>query len=347
MLRRGSGSSSERAADQTSANTALQDAVAELTEAVAELRAALGGGDADTRLRLHRIEQRLARLEDAEAAAPATEPGPAVVPLASPSPERKGGEERYALRAENIAQKLGDRALSMPTERFASACDRPNVSLLGDLDGSGAPVVVQVVEGGDAPMLAPSRLLGHLNDQSRRHVVVRDILHSWLHRGAPGVAGTLDELATTVAAALEQHGGPVAVLGAGPVGFAAILLGAEIGADHVVVVDPLTTIDRALLAELGDGRWDDALSALDTQGGADPGRVDALALLRSGSTPVEIVYSSADPLDRLHAERLNGAADVSLVPSGTADALEWLLADGRIDESLGRATTVRASRSDR
>jgi len=359
---------------------ALEAAIRDLQVAVAELSGVLGGPEGETALRLRRLEQRLERLEDLSTVpvlpGAASEANPAVGEGGAPAPHQlvlqPGGQparsspqtgeasraqqleraierdQRRGARAKATATRLGRGATRMPPARLEAVCDRDNVGLLGDLDARGGMVLVHVVEGGSEPGLVPSALFRRVDGAVYRRVVVRDVHRSWLHRGVPGMGDSPEEVADALSRVLAEYGhAPVLLLGAGAAGFAAIILGALMGADHVVAVDAPTTLDPSVLAEFGDARWSSDLAVLDAFGGARAEYLDLVPVLAERSTQVELVMGALNPVHRLHADRLGAVSCVSIVSLEVDDATAWLLAeDDRIAELLRRPLATTPTPSD-
>lgn len=320
---------------------AAEAAMLALREAIEALRTTLGEPGADAGLRLHRLEQRTARLEDLVVAAidaPGADPaGPAHGKLTADPPAPEGAEDlgedaptsrsielaleeddRRAAKAVTAARKLSGPAALTGPDRFLARAERSFVGLLGDLQGhEDVPaVVLHVVDGGAKAQLSPVALFDAIDRGLARRMLVRDVHRSWLHRGVPGLGESPEEVAAAVDHLLEEHSArPVFVVGAGSsAGFSAVLLGALLGADKVVALGPGTTLDRAELAALGDTRCDADLQVLLARKGLLPAYTDLREVLAGSPTAVELHYATGDPVEVAHAERLRDMETVTLHP---------------------------------
>lgn len=150
----------------------------------------------------------------------------------------------------------------------------------------------------------------------------RDRAHRWYQEGSLGLGDTPQ----AVADAIATHLAPVArsrsiALGNSMGGYAAILFGLLLKLDKVVAFAPQTFIGAELRKQHHDDRWDDEISAI-----AHMGYPDLLPLVEATpNTRIAIYFSKDSALDRLHAERLAGCANVSL---------HWLEGD---DHNIARA----------
>jgi hypothetical protein len=285
-------------------------------------------------LRLRKLEQRVARLEDLAAvqASPITTGTPAeeVAEAEVPSLDRALQQDvRRSEKAEIAAQKLARAGVWVETTRFMATADNPNVGLIGDFESRGPVALLHVVEGGKSPSVSPSHLFSQLPADMARRLVVRDVHRSWFHRGLPGVGTTPPEVADGIREALaEQDDVPVVIIGSGFAGFGAILLGALMDAAMILVIDAPTTADPEMLRALGDDRWHEDLAVLEARKTPSGEHLDLLSILRQNPVPVEAHYSKTDRLQRRHAERLRGLETVVLRPHDVEGSLVSHLIQG-------------------
>jgi pimeloyl-ACP methyl ester carboxylesterase len=145
-------------------------------------------------------------------------------------------------------------------------------------------------------------------------VFVRDVTQSWYHgrlkgagRGLAGAAGTLRRLVR------EYGASRTVVIGNSMGGYAALIVGSMIGAQQVVAFSPITFIGPIARARHGDSRWRrEVLRAYlySLMGGHF---YDVVPSIRAAvGTSYDVHYSTADDLDRAHAERLSGLPRVTL-----------------------------------
>ncbi|MFM9106442.1 MAG: hypothetical protein ACKOWF_07055 [Chloroflexota bacterium] len=147
-----------------------------------------------------------------------------------------------------------------------------------------------------------------------KRLFLRDPRYSWYLRGLPGVG---DDEASVVAAlrdAIRQSGAArVVVAGASAGGFAAMRMGAAIGAERVLAFSPQTFIDGPGRAAAGDDRWGPQIAALHAALGPESPLYDAIpAVAAAPGVAFEVHVSDDEPLDMLHAKRLASLPQVTI-----------------------------------
>lgn len=164
---------------------------------------------------------------------------------------------------------------------------------------------------------------------------VRDTSRSWYQLGLPGVTTDVESTAAYLRrrrAAYDR----VLFLGCSAGGMAAMLYGELAGADRVLAFAPQTVLSERKPRELGDERWEAALTRL-RAGVADSRWLDLPDLGPLGGV-VDIYYPVDSPTDRAHAEAVTGSR-VRLHPqpgSSHVIALE-MRDDGRLGSVVDAA----------
>jgi pimeloyl-ACP methyl ester carboxylesterase len=150
-----------------------------------------------------------------------------------------------------------------------------------------------------------------------KRLFVRDPDRVWFQHGVPGFGTSIDDVAGSLRAIVdEQEVERLVLMGSSAGGYAALAFGALLEADLVLSFAPQTTIDQAWLDEAGDERWRGHLKTLEELGGPDPRWVDLRTALPRETLPgtvFEVHYPTQLESDRRHAERLAGLPGVSMV----------------------------------
>jgi pimeloyl-ACP methyl ester carboxylesterase len=153
-----------------------------------------------------------------------------------------------------------------------------------------------------------------------KKMFVRDPRQSWYHRGMPSHGNTLESVAEVLRGLLaEQEVQRLVTVGASAGGYAALVFGALLGADRVLAFAPQTTLDRRVLAEMDDRRWDYLLEPLYDKHALEERWVDlrtALPGALNGHTRCSVYFDETVEGDRLHGERLAGIDGVRLYRFG-------------------------------
>jgi dienelactone hydrolase len=149
-----------------------------------------------------------------------------------------------------------------------------------------------------------------------KRLFVRDPDRVWFQHGVPGFGRSIDEVADSLEAIVnEQDVERLVVMGSSAGGYAALAFGALLRADLVLSFSPQTTLDRAWLDGVGDDRWSGHLNTLDKLGGPDPRWTDLCVALPRETHPgtvFEVHYPTQLDADRRHAERLAGLPGVTM-----------------------------------
>jgi hypothetical protein len=153
-----------------------------------------------------------------------------------------------------------------------------------------------------------------------KKMFVRDPRQSWYHRGMPSHGNTLESVGEVLRGIIaEQDVERLVTVGASAGGYAALVFGALLGADRVLAFAPQTTLDREVLAEMGDRRWDYLLEPLYAKDALEARWVDlktGLPGALNGHTRCSVYFDETVEGDRLHGERLAGIEGVRLYRFG-------------------------------
>ena len=146
-----------------------------------------------------------------------------------------------------------------------------------------------------------------------RRILVRDLDQVWYLRGIRGLGGSLPEAAAGLRAEIGARS-RVVLTGNSAGGFAAIAVGARIGADEVHAFSPQTAIDRRHRVRWLDGRWPRQMHHVRR---LRPSRelldLHASVLERPGPS-LHLHYCGDHGRDARHARHLAGLPGVTLVP---------------------------------
>jgi pimeloyl-ACP methyl ester carboxylesterase len=181
-----------------------------------------------------------------------------------------------------------------------------------------------------------------------KRLFVRDPERVWFQHGVPGFGDTIDEVAASLEALVdEQEVERLVVIGSSAGGYAALAFGSLLEADLVLSFSPQTTLDRAWREEVGDQRWNGHFNNLDALGGPDPRWVDLRAALPRELRPrtvCEVHYPALYEEDVRHAERLAGLAGVKMVEHerGHHNFIQGLRSRGELAE-IFRAAGIAVS----
>lgn len=194
----------------------------------------------------------------------------------------------------------------------------PQSHILVEDAGEAAPLVVTF---GFAQWSGPAafdfvgrlRKLAFILGRPFHRIHLRDPRMAWYLHGIPGLGadlgGTLDELERRVRALSPTR---VTMLGQSMGGYGALLYGQALGAERVVAIGALSTMDPAVARAQGDGRWLSVMQRLADEGIA-AAQTDLVGLacragraldlrLHYGERPDSAEQGPAN-LDLFHAER--------------------------------------------
>jgi len=226
---------------------------------------------------------------------------------------------------------------------FRQALEDPNAPLSLDMDRDSGTLLVAF--GGMQGQLGmpPFEFFKASGDIPVKRLFVRDLRQAWYHRGLPGHGDRLEEVAAWMGELVAANGVERLVMaGNSAGGYAALLFGALLEADVVLGFAPQTAIDLAVLAAMGDHRWDEQLRALVEDGVIEQRFADlslALPRARSGDTRFELYFDETFDTDRQHAERLRSVPGVELhrLRGGAHGIARDMRESGELDRVLQRA----------
>jgi len=179
-----------------------------------------------------------------------------------------------------------------------------------------------------------------------KRMFVRDPRQSWYHRGMPQHGTTLESVGEVLRELLQEHDVErLVTVGNSSGGYAALVFGALLRADVALAFSPQTTLDRALLEQMNDHRWDDMLQPLYDKDALEQRWIDLGAALPGALQPgtrCNVYFDETLDGDRLHAERLAGIEGVRLFRFGRGGhSLARMLRDcGALDYLLRRALAI-------
>lgn len=150
-----------------------------------------------------------------------------------------------------------------------------------------------------------------------KRLFVRDPARVWYQHGVPGFGDSIDEVAASLRAIIDEHEvDRLVTIGSSAGGYAALAFGSLLEADLVLSFSPQTILDRTWLAEVGDERWPGHFKNLAALGGPDARWIDlsdALPRERRDRTVYEVRYPTPHEEDARHAERLDGVPGLELI----------------------------------
>jgi hypothetical protein len=251
------------------------------------------------------------------------------------------GTAKLKARARRLALRFRGsfrRSLESPAEPMSLDLDPPSDTLLiafGGMRGQlGLPPFEFFRSTGSIPV---------------KRLFVRDLEQVWYHRGVPGHGSSLEEFASSLVQILERERVTRLVLaGNSAGGYAALVFGGLLAADHVLAFAPQTVLEPDVLAEWDDHRWDEQLQDLLDTGRLDRGWADLREALPArapvaGREPrlseSDVFYDASFAIDRLHAERLAGVPGLRLHPreGGRHSIIRDMRASGELSALLKRA----------
>jgi hypothetical protein len=139
---------------------------------------------------------------------------------------------------------------------------------------------------------------------------LRDHFAAWYHRGVVEIGPDIDSVVATLRQ-LQADVERIVMIGNSAGGYAALLFGALLGCE-AYAFSPQTFVDRDLLWDAGDHRWDDELNALLESGRFDPRYGDLAPVLARSSGRFHVWYGALEEVDEKHVERIGGLEQVTV-----------------------------------
>lgn len=171
-------------------------------------------------------------------------------------------------------------------------------------------------------------------------IYVRDLEQAWYHCGLPGLTDNIDGIARLLKGLVEARPPKrVIMCGNSMGGYAALLFGALLEPTVVQAFSPQTFLSSRQRLLFWDRRWPEQIRKLHRALTARREYFDlqtTLARPGNAATRFHIHYSLIDRLDKLHAERLRCAPNVTLHPYrvGGHGLIKHLRASGLLKKIL-------------
>jgi hypothetical protein len=195
--------------------------------------------------------------------------------------------------------------------------DDPDASILTDLTADSD--ILFVAFGGIAGALGVPvyEFFNVAESLPVKKMFIRDLGQSWYHCGTDGRMRNIKSTANFLSDFIAQEGIKRTVFtGNSAGGYAALLFGCMLQADIVISFAPQTFISPWLRLRYHDVRWARQIWRLYANTIFSKTYFDLRKRLLHNTTMTEyhIYYSTDDPLDKIHAERMSGLPGVKLHP---------------------------------
>jgi hypothetical protein len=170
-------------------------------------------------------------------------------------------------------------------------------------------------------------------------IFFRDISQAWYQRGLPGIGGNALAIGDYLQAKIGESGATeIRFVGNSMGGYAALMFCAMVGRGKAITFAPQTFICPKKRLQLGDDRYQDKVQALHQ----NPNATDIIDLKRwiSERHPqieAQVHVSDEDPIDRVHANELDGFANIAIhryEQGGGHDLVQWLRDVGELARIL-------------
>lgn len=227
--------------------------------------------------------------------------------------------------------------------------------------GAGAPLLVAFGGMPEQPGTLPGfefrGLRARLGADAVHGLFLRDPSASWYLGGVPGAAPNLPALAGWLAGQLDRlQPRRIVLLGNSAGAYAALAVGALLGADEVIAFVPRSGLSDPVCQALGDdrlaatraralARYAGNGSPLDLPGVLETAFAQRVA--QAGGRPAyrtrfRVLHALDNALDSAHARRLAGLPEVavSAYPRGDHQLIRVLRASGELDLLVGQALRV-------
>ncbi len=170
-------------------------------------------------------------------------------------------------------------------------------------------------------------------------IFFRDISQAWYQRGLPGIGGDAHAIGDYLQAKIEESGASeIRFVGNSMGGYAALMFCAMLRRGKAITFVPQTFICPQKRLQLGDERYQDKVHAVhQTQYLTDIIDLKPWISERHPEMEAQVHVSNEDPIDMLHANELNGFANISIHryhQGGGHDLVQWLRDEGELTRIL-------------
>lgn len=226
----------------------------------------------------------------------------------------------------------------------------PDVAYLVDAPHPQAPLVITFgfVSWDELPIFDFVRRLRKLEiarEQPLNWILVRDPANLWYQHGVPGLGRGVDEVAVALRSLIAQlQPNSLSTLGQSMGGYAAVLFGALLNADHILAFGPLSYLRSDWARRDGDTRWLASMEKLDQFPPAQryddlPSllatlpRMPVVHLLYGTGLEADLQLTNYDPLHLARFAKVPGV-EIHKVPEAGHAVTEWLVKMKRMDGVL-------------
>lgn len=171
-------------------------------------------------------------------------------------------------------------------------------------------------------------------------IYLRDPFQCWYHHGLPGIAGDIPGIANYLSSILDSHNiNKCVLIGNSMGGFAAILFGILLNAQVVHAFSPQTFIDRFSRWRFSDQRWQKQINKIYLLKSKKFLNLKKKLSKRNHNGIFNIYYSLAEPLDVIHAKRVEKYKNIQLhhYSSGGHDLVKSLRDAGELGDLIKRS----------
>lgn len=170
-------------------------------------------------------------------------------------------------------------------------------------------------------------------------IFIKDINQSWYHQGINDAYSDINQLAAYLKDLIEKNEyKKVCFIGNSMGGYAALLLGSVLNIPNVIAFSPQTFIDRKNRFLFNDKRWKKELRGVYVYPKREKAFFDLKKYFNNSNFSYDgemnIYYSPADKLDKIHAERLHKLSFVKLhsFPKGGHGLVKDLKNSGELNK---------------
>ncbi|MDO6617618.1 hypothetical protein [Shewanella sp. 6_MG-2023] len=139
---------------------------------------------------------------------------------------------------------------------------------------------------------------------------LRDNSRYWYQAGIRGFSENLDDTVIVLKNLVTKTQGKVTFLGVSMGGYAALLFGALLNVDRVLVFSPQVRIDEASLKKIKDQRWAACIKQLNSK--FKPIKIDELLLKNTNIPIIDLYVGNSDLNDIAHSSYLEDTPKVTI-----------------------------------